>query len=131
MTFTDLSGIIHGLPEPMLLVEPGGAIVAANPGASRLFRRRSAELLGTHLGVFITDDFEKISRYLRQCSRNSEGIPGGFSVRSADKLPVSCKVMGGFLRYPAARSRLLWLRFLPGGTPNGRLAAYSECLRMG
>src|ERR1041385_3362857 len=91
MTFTDLSGIIHGLPEPMLLVEPGGMIIAVNPGASRLFRRRSTELLGKSLDGFVTGDPEKLSRYLRQCSRNSEGIPGGFSIRPSDKLPVSCK----------------------------------------
>jgi PAS domain S-box-containing protein len=130
MMVADLSGIIFGLPEPMLLVEPGGMIIAVNPGASRLFRRRSAELLGKPLDGFVTDDHEKLSRYLRQCSRNSEGIPGGFSIRPSDMLPVSCKVMGGFVRHHAPHPRLLWLRFLPCGAPNDGFAAYSEYIRM-
>lgn len=130
MTLTDFPGIIHGLPEPMLLVEPCGKIVAVNPGALRLFQRRPAELVGKCLGVFVTDGPEKISRYLRQCSRNREGVPGAFTIRPSTKLPVACKVTGGFVRHPASLSRLLWLRLLPSDTPSSRLADYGERLKM-
>jgi transcriptional regulator of aromatic amino acid metabolism len=71
MTPSDLSGIIYELPDPVLLVELQGTVVAANLGASKLFRRPSPELVGKPLSTFLTDEPEKLSRYLRQCSQNS------------------------------------------------------------
>jgi PAS domain-containing protein len=41
MTPSDLSGIIYHVRDRVLLVELQGTVVAANPGASRLFQRPS------------------------------------------------------------------------------------------
>ena len=56
MTHLDFSRIICKLPEPLLLVERDGRVVAANSGASKLFRRRSSDLVGMPLIALIDGD---------------------------------------------------------------------------
>lgn len=111
MTHPDFSRIIYKLPEPLLLVEPEGRVVAANSGASKLFRRRSSDLVGKPLTALLDDDTEKLSRYLSQCSRTSGRVRGGLRIRRSNHLPIICKVFGGLLR--EEQPRLVWLRLLP------------------
>ena len=44
MASPDLSRIIYGLPEPALLVEREGTVVAANQAASRLLRPKTLDM---------------------------------------------------------------------------------------
>jgi PAS domain S-box-containing protein len=128
MSAPDLSTIIYGLPEPVLLVAPGGTIVAANPGASRLFRRPAKELVGRPLDSLLADDHEKLAEYLRLCSRNSEGIPAGFRIRDSKDRPIICKAVGGLVHHREGQSHLVWLRLLPREATNTRFEAYNERL---
>lgn len=123
-----LSRIIHGLPEPVLLVESEGTVVAVNPGAARLLRRSSPELLGQQLGSFLADDAGKISRYLRLCSRSSEGVPGGLHIQVPNEQPLVCKVVGGLVHHREEQPRLIWLRLLPRESANSSFAVYNERL---
>ncbi len=95
MTPSDLSGIIYGLRDPTLLVELQGTVVAANPGASRLFQRPSPELVGKPLSALVTDERDTLSAYLRQHSQNSEGIQRSLNIQPSNE-PMGMKV---FLRF--------------------------------
>jgi PAS domain S-box-containing protein len=122
MSRANLSRIIYGLSEPVLLVQPDGTLIAANSSASRLFRRPSPELVGANLSALVIDNPEKLIRYLRQCSQNSEWIPGGLNILAPGEQPIVCKAMGGFVR-GAEQPSLLWLRLLPRESAINRLAA--------
>src|SRR5438552_12480575 len=91
MTPSDLSRIIYDLRDPVLLVELQGTVVAANPGASRLFQRPSPELVGKPLSALVTDQPEALSGYLRQCLQNSEGIQGRLSIRPSNERSITCR----------------------------------------
>lgn len=124
MTLVDLSRIISGLPEPVLLVQPEGAICAASPGAARLFRRASLILVGKPLTRLVSDDAEKLSPYLRRCSRSSERIPCDLNIAPAIEQPIPWKAMG--LEHCEDQLCLVWLRLFPRESANTRRAAYNE-----
>ena len=128
MTLSDLSRIISGLPEPVLLIEAEGTICAANPGASSLFQRASLNLVGKPLSTLVTDDGEKLSRYLRQCSRSSEGILCGLNIVPSTERPVACKVMGR-LEHSEDQLCLVRLQLFPRESANVRMPAYNEQLQ--
>ena len=83
MTPFDLSVIIYDLQDRVVLVGLQGTVVAASTGASRLFQRPSAELVGKPLSALVADQPETLSGYLRQCSKNSEGIQGSLNIRAS------------------------------------------------
>lgn len=118
--------MIYGLPEPILLVEPQGTVVAANPGASRLFQRPSRELVGKLVSELVTDHpHQKLSRYLRRCLRSSEGVPGSLTILSPNEKRTICKALGRLVQR-AEQPRLVWLRFLPREPANRRFATYQQ-----
>lgn len=128
MTSADFEKIILGLPEPMLLVEGEGTVIAANPAAGRLFRRTSEELAGKPLTSFVEKP-DRLRQYLRACLRNLEGIPGGFRIQNAEGQVIACKAVGGLVRPDGGRAHLAWIRLLPRETANTRLLAYNERIR--
>jgi len=122
-TPSDLSGIIYELRDPVLLVELQGTVVAANPGASRLFQRPSPELVGKPLSALVTDEPETLSGYLRQCSQNSEGIQGSLNIRPANEHCISCSLLGGLVhRREEGQPQLVWLRIVPAESANTQSA---------
>ena len=120
----DFARIIYKLPEPLLLVEPEGRDVAANSGASKLFRRRSSDLDGKPLTALVDDDTEKLNRYLSQCSRTFGIVRGGLRIRCSNHQPIICKVFGGLLR--EEQPRLVWLRLLPRNFVKSHSATYDR-----
>jgi PAS domain S-box-containing protein len=124
MKFPDFSRIICWLPEPMLLVEAAGTVVAANPRASRLFRLAAAELVGKPLAAFLSDDPKKLKRYLSLCSRNPEGSRGGLTIHPPNKQPFFCRTLGGLVPRRVGQRRLVWLHLRPLACANKRSAVY-------
>jgi PAS domain S-box-containing protein len=127
MTPSGLSGIIYGLRDPTLLVELQGTVVAANPGASRLFQRPSPELVGKPLSALVTDQPEALSGYLRQCLQNSEGIQGRLSIRPSNERSITCSLMGGLVpQRKEEQPQLVWLRIVPAESANSQSAGSNE-----
>jgi PAS domain S-box-containing protein len=126
MTHPGFSRIIYKLPEPLLLVEPEGRVVAANSAASKLFRRRSSDLVGMPLVALIDDDTEKLTRYLSQCSRTYGRVRGGLRIPRSKHQPIICKVFGGLLQ--EEEPRLVWLRLLPCNFVKSHSATYDRRL---
>ena len=71
----DLSNNINGLREPALLIDPAGTVIASNLAALRLWQLSSAKIVGKPLRELVSDDPEKLTRYLRRCWRNSWAAP--------------------------------------------------------
>lgn len=124
MTHPEFSRIIYALQEPVLLIDPRGRVVAANPGASRLFRRPLRALVGKCLTTLVADDPEELTEYLRQCSRNSAGLQSDLHIRPSYHQPITCKVVGGSAR--KKQPHLVWLRLLPRDLKNPRVADYNK-----
>ena len=124
MTHPEFSRIIYALQEPVLLVDPRGTVVGANPGASRLFRRPPPELVGKRLTTLVADDPEELTEYLRQCSRNSTGLQSDLQIRPLYHQPITCKVVGGSAR--KKQPLLVWLRLLPRDPKNPHVADYRK-----
>src|SRR5512147_2872328 len=127
MTHPDFSRIVYKLPEPLLLVEPDGSIVAANPGASKLFRRQSSDLVGMPLIALIDDDTQKLTRYLSQCTRTSGRVRLRLRIRLSNYQPIVCKVFGGLLR--EEQPPLVWLRLLPFNFVKSHSATYDRGMK--
>src|SRR5580765_8528007 len=118
----DLSSKINGLREPALLIDPVGTVIAANLSALRLWRLSSTKIVGKPLQTLVSDDPEKLARYLRRCSRNSRGTLGELRLLPARGQENVCKAVGGLISRNQEQPSLLCLRLLPSGPAKARLA---------
>src|SRR6516225_9962862 len=123
MASPDLSSNINGLREPALLIDPAGTVIAANLAALRLWRLSSTKIVGKPLRAFVSDDPEKLTRYLRRCSRNSNGTLGELRILSLRGPETKCKAVGELSRNQK-QPGLLCLRLLPSGPAKAPLADF-------
>jgi PAS domain S-box-containing protein len=117
----ELSNNINGLREPALLIDPGGTVIAANLAALRLWRLSSTKIVGKPLRTLVSDDPEKLARYLHRCSRNSKGTLGELRLLPLRGQENVCKAVGGLISRNQKPS-LLCLRLLPSGPAKAPLA---------
>ena len=129
MISLDLSEIIGGFPDPMLLVESDGTILVANPRTGELFRRPFRALVGNGLGGLLADEDDKLLQYLRMCRRTSAAIPGRLRIRLPDGEVLPCKADGGAVRRDGQDDPIIWLRLLPQQSAFGSFAVLNERLR--
>jgi PAS domain S-box-containing protein len=115
MVSPDLSSNINGLREPALLIDLAGTVVAANLAASRLWRLSSTEIVGKPLHTLVSDEPEKLIRYLRRCSRNCKGTLGELRLLPFRGQENMCKAVGRLISSNQKQPSLLCLRLLPSG----------------
>src|SRR6185312_17421156 len=96
MVSPDPSSKINGLREPALLIDHAGTVIAANLAALRLWRLSSTKIIGKPLRSLVSDDPEKLNRYLRRCSRNSKGTLGKLRLLLRGQQTM-CKAFGGLI----------------------------------
>ena len=118
----DLSSNINTLREPALLVDPAGTVIAANPAALRLWRLSSTKIVGKPLRTLVSDDPEKLTRYLRRCSRSSNGTLGELRLLRFRGQENMCKAVCGLVSRNHKQPSLLCLRLLPSGPAKAPLA---------
>ena len=129
MISLDLSKIIGGFPDPMLLVEPDGTIIAANSRTSEFFQHPARALVGKRLSGLLADEDDSLSRYLRMCRRTSEAIPGRLRIRLPDGQVLPCKADGRSLRQDGRGDPVIWLRLLSQQSAFGSFSVLNERLR--
>jgi PAS domain S-box-containing protein len=112
MTSPDLSRKIDGLPQPTLLIDRAGTVVAANLAASKLLQLSFPKIVGKLLHTLVSDDSETLTRYLSRCWRNFEGTSGKLSILPVGGPVIVCRAVGRLLRPHRDRRRLLCLRLL-------------------
>jgi PAS domain S-box-containing protein len=99
------------LPEPMLLLEGNGQILASNPAGSKLLGLNHQDLQGKKLFEVITDDAEKVKKYLRACSSSRSMILGSLTFKINSEETCLCRCEGAVVRsWSAAAPALLCLR---------------------
>ena len=112
MASRDLSRKINGLPEPALLIDHAGTVIAANVAASRLFRLSSTKIIGRPLSRLVSDDPKKLTRYLRRCSRNSEEASSKLTILLVGWQAIVCRAVGRLLQPHRDQPHVLCLKLL-------------------
>ena len=112
MASPDLSGKINGLPEPALLIDRSGTVIAANLAASRLLQLSSPKIVGRPLHRLVSDDPEKLTQYLRRCLRNSGGASDKLTILPLGGQAIVCRVVGRLLQPHRDQRRLLCIKLL-------------------
>jgi PAS domain S-box-containing protein len=70
--------------EAMFLVSEKGNILSVNHQGSKLLGQTIPTLTGQRIADLVVDSPDKVSRYLRVCSRNKDPIPGALAWRKDD-----------------------------------------------
>ncbi|ABF42712.1 transcriptional regulator, LuxR family [Candidatus Koribacter versatilis Ellin345] len=111
----DLSSKIDAFPEPTLLIDRTGTVVASNRSASQLLRLSSARIIGKPLRKLVREDPEKLAGYIRGWLRNSKQASDKrttLTVLPRDGREIVCRAVGALLPARVDQPRLLCLRFL-------------------
>jgi PAS domain S-box-containing protein len=117
----DFSSNINELREPALLIDPAGTVIAANPAALRLWRLSSRKIVGKSLRTLVSDDPEKLTRYLRRCLRKSKETPGELKLLRRGQ-ETMCKAVGALISRNQKQPSLLCLRLMAIGPAKAPLA---------
>ena len=129
MALSEMAGLINSLPEPMLLVSTDGLILAANHGATDLFRLRSSELVGERLDSLVAENPAKLADYLRLCMRTSGANPGAFDVRTSGGVRTVCRSIGGVIRRRNGEPAVIWLRLVRRASTGNNFEVLNERFR--
>ena len=109
------------LPEPLLLVDLAGIVVAVNPAAEDVLGLDGGAP-GTSLAERIEESPEKLREYLRQCARSSRFLPGRFTCAGPDGgIAYRCEGMAARTAGDPAPPRIL-LRLLANERAGMRFA---------
>jgi len=87
----------HALPEAFYIITGSGKIIAANPAATRMLGLKSVEILGKKLEELVTDPIDKINRYLKNCSKSKELVPGTLQWRQTNHDSITTSCIGSLL----------------------------------
>jgi PAS domain S-box-containing protein len=112
---------INGLPEPALLVNRAGEIVASSRKARVLLRERGQP---THLQDYIADPPSQLLQYLRRCFRVTDTIPGALTLRN--ELETRCRLEGGRVSVSPEGEALIWLTIVPHEQANRRFRQLNQ-----
>ncbi|QDV36599.1 hybrid sensor histidine kinase/response regulator [Tautonia plasticadhaerens] len=115
------------LPEAMLLVDGEGEIVSANRAARRLLGEDPGALRGRPLAGIAADPPGEIARFLRECSRTRQLLPGLLTIPDASGGPARFRAEGAVYR-PRTESEgpLVLLRLIPRDEAVSRFLALDE-----
>jgi nitrogen-specific signal transduction histidine kinase len=69
MISPELTELISGLPEPMLLLRAGGILVAGNAAALQMLQCSAREVVGVSLQALVEDSPAKVDNFLKACTR--------------------------------------------------------------
>lgn len=86
------------LPEPMLMIEGNGRILASNPSFSKLLRLQHQIPLETKLFDIVTDATEKVKYYLRACSSSREMVLGSLTFNVSNGEACLCRCEGAVIQ---------------------------------
>jgi signal transduction histidine kinase len=115
------------LPEPVLLVEGGGTVLAANRGAARRLAVSPEALAGKGLAELVTDPEGAVAEYLRLCSRTREPVAGALALIGPGGEPIPCDCRGAVARPRVAEApAVIFLRMLPRAGPPSRFALLNQ-----
>ncbi|HEY9762290.1 MAG TPA: ATP-binding protein [Trichocoleus sp.] len=86
------------LPEPVLLIEGKGQILATNSAFSKLLGLPHHVLQGKTLFEVVTDSSDKVKQYLRSCSSSREMVLGSLTLILSSGETCSCRCEGAVIQ---------------------------------
>ena len=99
------------LPEPLLLVNGEGQILASNQPVVHMLGLRRKELQGRTLFDLVTEANEKIIKYLQACASSRAMVLGSLTLRKNDGQTLICRCQGALIQpWSAESSDLILLR---------------------
>ena len=99
------------LPEPLLLVNGEGQILASNKPVVDMLGLRRKELQGRTLFDLVTDPPEKIIKYLQACASSRAMVLGSLTLRQNDRQTLICRSQGALIQpWSPESSDLILLR---------------------
>jgi signal transduction histidine kinase/ActR/RegA family two-component response regulator len=117
------------IPDGALLVSKDGEIIAANPTAIRLLDPFSKKTERLWLKDIVTESEDKVLNYLKICSRNSEQIPGSFTIKSKNRQLIECRFKGSRIHYDKDfTSYYILLYFDPKSSLSNKFMALNRTL---
>jgi len=101
------------LPEPMLIVQSNGTIVAVNRAFTASFGWRTDQAVDHNLADLVSSPAEELAGFLRHCSATSGFLFGALTLRHSESDELPCRAEGAALRFGASPTeRLVLLRLL-------------------
>lgn len=118
------------LPEPILLVGPDRAILAANAALRRLLRLPGVAAGGRKLSEIAADTPEQLQEYLGRCARSGQFLVGTIHLRRPDGAPVRYRAEGAAFRIQdTAQAAAVLLRLRPAVESGAAFLALNEKIR--
>ncbi len=84
--------------EPLLLTSRQGLVEASNRAAAEFLSRPRDTLVNRPVTELVTDSAEEVQRYLRQCARSREFMPGSLHWLRPGAEPVACRCDAALVR---------------------------------
>ncbi|MEA5552618.1 ATP-binding protein [Anabaena cylindrica UHCC 0172] len=107
------------LPEPLLLVNSDGQILATNQPVTDMLGLRRQELQEKMIFDLVTEPYHKISAYLKACSRSRAMILGSLTLQNSDGETLVCRCQGAVIQPWSDESlALILLRLEPKKAAN-------------
>ncbi|MEH2067352.1 MAG: ATP-binding protein [Nostoc sp.] len=99
------------LPEPLLLVNGEGQVLATNQPVADMLRLRRQELRGKTLFELVTESANDIIKYLQACSTSRAMTLGSLTLRTNDGHTLICRTQGAVIQpWSPESSALILLR---------------------
>src|SRR6478752_5361667 len=98
----DALELVQSTPDPTLLVNTDGRIIAGNQAAARLADTSIAGLADAPTSLVFQDSPEKVLCYLAHCARTREASPGGMTWRNQAGGGTEMQCEGALLRARSA-----------------------------
>ncbi|MBI3462367.1 MAG: response regulator [Planctomycetes bacterium] len=102
------------LPEPMLLLDADGVILAANQAAGQTLSQSGDHLVGRQLASLVVGDESAVAQYLRDCVQGRKLLLSSFTGNAGDGRTVLFRCEGVLAQTAAgARAAQVLLRLTP------------------
>jgi signal transduction histidine kinase/CheY-like chemotaxis protein len=126
MEDSTLAQLVHALPEPALLLDESGTVLAANPAAAQLTGQPAAALPGALLASLVTEPPETVRRLLDAWTHSTRMTPASLTWRTATgDAPHTLPCEAAALR-PDGAPPLILLRCPSRPEPPNHVAALSH-----
>jgi len=115
------------LPEPLLLVNSAGQLLAGNQPAAKLFGLRNQEIKERILFDLVTEPANELVNYLQACSTSRAMIIGTLTIRKHDGETLVCRSQGAVIQPFSSESlALILLRLENRATANNNFVLLNK-----
>jgi signal transduction histidine kinase len=124
----DILATIDLLPEPMLLVDVDGAILAANHALAQQLGLPRDALIHRQLDALVTESAAEVRDYLQRCAASGQFLLGALTLRLEGAASLRCRADGAAFRgsWQDARDRAVMLRLVPAAQRGSAFIALNE-----